>query len=175
MSINDSKNPFGNQQPRSAFQLVFYFIVFGLASIIPILLAPSLITGVSLVSLEKSQLYAVALLVGSYATALLLLFLPIVFRQTTHYLYKFLIVFIVFGASFFLLYEYQNQEIAFLVMTTVLVSGLCLWIFQRALMFPYTVLSVFVVATAVLIWLTDFGILSDRASGRLKTQKNLQV
>ena len=175
MSRKNTRPLIGDQQPKSVAKLIFHFTAFGLTSMVLVLLAPSFIVGVPLVSLDNLQLLAVGLLVASYAMALLLFFFPVIFRRATHYLHKLLIVTAIFGTTFFLLYEYQNKEIAVLVMSTVLVSGLCLWASQRVLTFPNTVLTVFIVIAGILIWLTDFGTLSHRASGTLKTQRNIQT
>jgi len=175
VSTSHAKLPTDGQHSLSVLQLALYFVAFGLASIGPVLLAPSLLTGQPLDSLDKTQLLAIALMAASYAAGLLLLFLLLVFRKALHYLYKPLFIIVIFGASFFLLYAYQNQEIAFLVTTTLLLTGLCLWLFQKAVAFPLSILAALTAVAGILIWLTDFDAHSQRASGKLVKHTSVQT
>lgn len=160
---------------RPGATLLSYFMAFGLFSIAPVLLAPSLITGVPLPSLEKLQLVAIGLLAGSYLTALLLLLVLLVMQRPLHKDYVPFVVIAIFGLAFFLLYGYQNREIGLLLVTTVSVACVCLWIFQRGVTAPLITLAAYVVFTGVVVLLTDIGALLQRASGTLETQSNIRT
>lgn len=143
---------------------IFYFIAFCTASVTTVVLAPSLVTGVSLASLPKSQLLAIGLLTLSYLAAVLLLFIPMVRNKPFRGINNLFIVIAVYCLSFFFLYVDQNHEIAPLVITTVFISFICLWIFRRGTNTPLITLSGLVVITATLFWFSDFSDLADRAT-----------